>query len=178
METFKDTIIDGLLKVVATDSPLRKRLSDPALILEGAGVRTGLTAAEIGCGRGFFTIPLAEALGPEGQLYSLDVTQVAVDTVTRKLAQSGLSNAHVFRANALDTGLPDGLADLALLFGVVPSPTLPLGRLLPEMQRILKPDGRLAVWTAIPGWSPQSITRGGLFSYLGKTNHVYTFRRE
>jgi hypothetical protein len=36
--------------------------------------------------------------------------------------------------------------DMALLFGVIPFLSLPLNRLLPEMHRVLKPEGTLAVW--------------------------------
>jgi hypothetical protein len=105
------------------------------------------------------------------------VTQEAVDYVARKLEAAGLSNARVFKANALDSGLPGGALDLVLLFGVIPSPTLPLGRLLPEMHRVLKPDGALAVWTAVPGWSPATVQRSGLFVYVGKIKNVHNFQK-
>jgi ubiquinone/menaquinone biosynthesis C-methylase UbiE len=166
-----------MLKIFACDSPLRKRISDPGAIIQGAGVQPGQTVLEVGCGRGFFTVLLGETLGQEGRLYALDVTQVAVDYVTRKVEAAGLSNVRVFKANALDSGLPDGTMDLVLLFGVIPSPTLPLSRLLPEMHRVLKPGGGLAVWTAVPGWSPQSIAQSGLFVYVGKRNNSHNFQK-
>jgi len=173
----ENKIANALLKIFASDSPRRKRLSDPELIIQGAGVRSGQKVLEVGCGRGFFTLPLAQALGQDGSLYALDVTQAAVDYVTQKMAAANLSNVRVFQANALDTGLPSGVVDLVLLFGVIPSPTLPLSRLLPELQRVLIPDGSLAVWTAVPGWSADSVVHSGLFAYLGKLNHVYKFHK-
>jgi len=36
--------------------------------------------------------------------------------------------------------------DKVLLFGVIPFPLLPLNRLLPEMHRVLKPEGVFAAW--------------------------------
>ena len=170
-------IEDALLKIFATDNPGRVRFSDPGLILQGAGVRSGQKVLEVGCGRGFFTVPLAKKLGQGGFLYALDVTQAAVDHVTKKLEAANLANARVFKANALDTGMPAGAVDLALLFGVIPSPTLPLSRLLPEMVRVLIPGGSLAVWTAVPGWSPQSVVRSGSFTYVGKKNNVHNFHK-
>ena len=175
--TLKSRIVDILLKIFASDSPIRKRFSDPALIIQGAGVRAGQQVLEVGCGRGFFTILLAEKLGREGYLYALDVTQEAVDYVARKLEMAGLSNVRVYKANALDSGLPGGTLDLVLLFGVIPSPTLPLSQLLSEMHRVLKPDGALAVWTAVPGWSPATVTRNGLFTYVGKTKNVHNLQK-
>jgi ubiquinone/menaquinone biosynthesis C-methylase UbiE len=165
-----------LLKVFASDSRLRRRLMDPAHILQGAQVRAGQTVLEVGCGRGFFTIPAAEIVGQQGRLYALDVAGAAVEYVARKAQAAGLANVTTIRADGAATGLPEGEMDLVLLLGVIPAPTLPLRRLLPEMQRVLKPGGALAVWTAVPGWSPASITRNGLFTYLGKENGVYNFR--
>jgi ubiquinone/menaquinone biosynthesis C-methylase UbiE len=177
LAVLRDKLATGLLKIFASDSPLRKRWSDPERIIQGAGVQPGQRVLEVGYGRGFFTLPLAGILGQSGYLYALDVTQAAVDYVTQKLAAAHLSNVRLFKANALETGLPDGAVDLVALFGVIPSPTLPLNRLLPEMQRVLKPDGWLAVWTAVPGWSPGAVARSGLFVYLGKFNGVHKFRR-
>ena len=177
LATLKSRMVEILLKIFASDSPIRKRFSDPALIIQGAGMQAGQHVLEVGCGRGFFTIPLAEKLGREGYLHALDVTQEAVDYVARKLKTAGLSNTRVFKANALDSGLPGGALDLVLLFGVIPSPTLPLSRLLPEMHRVLKLDGTLAVWTAVPGWSPATVQRSGLFAYIGKTKNVHNFQK-
>jgi ubiquinone/menaquinone biosynthesis C-methylase UbiE len=177
LSILKNQMAGALLKIFATDSPLRKRISDPERIIQGAGVRSGQQVLEVGCGRGFFTLPLAQALGRDGYLYALDVTQAAVDYVTQKVTAANLSNVRTFKANALDTGLPSSLVDLVLLFGVIPSPTLPLSRLLPELHRVLTPGGSLAVWTAVPGWSPQAVVHSGLFAYLGKLNNVYKFRK-
>jgi ubiquinone/menaquinone biosynthesis C-methylase UbiE len=166
-----------LLKVFASDSRLRQRLMDPVQILQGANIRAGQTVLEVGCGRGFFTIPAAEMVGRQGRVVALDVAGAAVEYVARKAQAAGLANVTTVRADGAATGLPGGEMDLVLLLGVIPAPTLPLRRLLPEMQRLLKPEGTLAVWTAVPGWSPDSITRSGLFTYLGKENGVYSFRK-
>jgi ubiquinone/menaquinone biosynthesis C-methylase UbiE len=166
-----------LLKVFASDSRLRQRLMDPVQILQGATVRAGQTVLEVGCGRGFFTIPAAEMVGQQGRVVALDVAGAAVEYVARKAQAAGLANVTTVRADGAATGLPGGEIDVVLLLGVIPAPTLPLRRLLPEMQRLLKPEGTLAVWTAVPGWSPDSITRSGLFTYLGKENGVYSFRK-
>ena len=137
----------------------------------------GQTVLEVGCGHGYFTIPLAQKLGNTGRLLSLDVTQSAVDYVTKKVAEEGLSNVEVFKANALESGVADQEIDIALLSGVIPSPTLPYGRLLAEMHRVLKPGGRLAVWTVMPSWSPKPVITSGLFKHLGKVNDCHTFER-
>ena len=132
---------------------------------------------EVGCGTGFFTIPAGELVGDEGRVYAIDPHPLAIEQVARKVRDAGLTHVRLIRADATEAGLASGSIDLALLFGVVPSPTLPLDRLLPEMYRLLRPEGALAVWTAFPCWSPASLTRSGLFVYVERERGVHTFRK-
>lgn len=68
--------------------------------------------------------------------------------------------------------------DVALLFGVVPFPTLPLNRLLPEMHRVLKADGILALWLfPVTAGVPTAVLRSGLFTEIGKKNGTHSYRR-
>jgi SAM-dependent methyltransferase len=140
------------------ESPLRYRFFDPVTILEGAGIRPGQEILEIGCGTGFFTISAAGLVGDEGRIYAVDPHPL-------------------LRADATEAGLVSGCIDLVLLFGVIPSPIIPLDRLLPEIYRLLRSEGALAVWTAFPWWSPSSLTRSGLFVWTGEDSGVHSFRR-
>ena len=159
------------------ESPLRRRFFDPVRTLKGARIHSGLAVLEVGCGTGFFTIPTAELLGDRGRVYAIDAHPLAIEQVATKIKHAGLSNVRLIRADATEVGLASDSIDLALLFGVIPSPTLPLDQLLPEMHRLLRPEGALAVWTAFPWWSPVSLTKGSLFVYAGKENGVHNFRK-
>jgi len=80
------------------------------------------------------------------------------------------------KRNALNTGLDTASIDKVLLFGVIPFPLLPLNRLLPEMYRVLRLEGTLAVWLFPPivhFWVPKSILQSGLFTYVSKQNGVF-----
>jgi len=169
-----------LFKLIAPvmESPLRHRFYDPVKTLKAAGICSGQEVLEIGCGTGFFTIPAAELVGDEGCVHAIDLHPLAIEQVAKKIVDAALTNVRLIKADAIETGLASDCIDLILLFGVIPSPTLPLDRLLPEMHRLLKPEGALAVWTAFPWWSPASLTRGGLFAYVGKERGVYNFRKE
>jgi ubiquinone/menaquinone biosynthesis C-methylase UbiE len=159
------------------ESPLRHRFFDPVRTLKGARIQSGQEVLEVGCGTGFFTIPAAELVGDEGRVYAIDPHPLAIEQVARKVRDAGLTNVRLIKADATEAGLASGSIDLALLFGVIPSPTLPLDRLLPEMHRLLRSEGGLAVWTAFPWWSPASLTRGGLFVYVGKESGVHDLRK-
>ena len=157
---------------------MRRWLIPPKKTLQGANVRSGQTVLEVGCGTGFFTLLAAEMIGESGHLIAMDPLSGFVDRVTKKVHDSGLKNVEVIRQDALTTGLEAASIDLVLLFGVVPYPTLPLDQLLPEMHRVLKSDGTLAVWLfPISFGVPTSILQSGLFTNLGKKNGVYTYKR-
>lgn len=157
------------------ESRLRYRFFGPQRILSGADIHPGQTVLEIGCGTGFFTLPAAQYLRNQGRLISIDVVAASVQLVLHKVEDAGLHNVRVVRCDAMNTGLEKESIDAILLFGVIPAPMLPLPHLLPEMHRILKPGGTMAVWP--PTWVRQSIVHSGMFSYAGRRNAVLSFRR-
>ena len=160
------------------ESRFRHWLFDPMKTLRGADIQPGQTVLEVGCGTEFFTVPAAQLIGEQGCLMATDVLSVYIERVSKKVQTADLKNVRVVKGDAMDTGLDAESIDTVLLFGVIPSPALPLNRLLPEMHRILKPEGTLAVWLfPISGWVPQSILRSGLFTYTSKRNGVYNYRR-
>lgn len=162
----------------AMESGLRRLLHDPVKILQGADVQPGQTVLEVGSGTGFFTIAAARMIGNRGRLIAMEPLTGYVERLNQKVGEAGLENVEVVRRDALATGLDAASIDRVLLFGVLPFPSLPLNRLLPEMHRILKPTGTMAIWMfPVAGWVPTAVRRSVLFAYLGKQNSVYTFRR-
>ena len=161
-------------------SRIRAWLSDPFKTIAGADIQPGQTVLEVGCGTGFFTIPASKLIGEQGELIALDVSSGFIEVVHKKVQRAGLKNVRILKRDALDTGLDAASIDKALLFGVIPFPLLPLNQLLPEMHRVLKPEGSMAVWLFPPlvhAWVPKSILRSGLFTYLNKRNGVYNYER-
>ncbi len=177
-EAFANSKIGQLfIRIIAAvmESRFRYRFFGPMKILQGADIHPGQTVLEVGCGTGFFTIPAAQLIGDQGSLVAMDVLPVSIEAVSRKVQAANLKNVRAVKGDAIDTKLDPESMDTVLLFGVLPAPMLPLGRLLPEMHRILKPGGIMAVWP--PSWVTRSIPRSGLFTYVCKRNGVFNFRR-
>ncbi len=49
------------------ESRARRWLMPPQKTLQGADIKPGQTVLEVGCGSGFFTLPVAEMIGESGQ---------------------------------------------------------------------------------------------------------------
>ncbi|MFC1823373.1 class I SAM-dependent methyltransferase [Thermodesulfobacteriota bacterium] len=161
-------------------SRVRQWIFDPVKTLRGADIQSGQSILEVGCGTGFFTIPAAQLIGDQGCLVAMDVSSGFIEQVSIKVQNTDLKNVRIVKRDALETGLETASIDKVLLFGVIPFPLLPLNRLLPEMHRVLKPEGTLAVWLFPPVvhfWVPKSILQSGLFTYMNKRNGVLNYKR-
>jgi len=148
---------------------------NPIKTLKAAGIQPGQQVLEVGCGPGFFTIAAAKLVGDNGCIHAIDLQPLAIKMTEKKLQKSGLTNVKVTIADAAKAGLPTESIDLVLLFGVIHS--LPLALVLPELHRVLRPGGALAVQT-FSGWSAGRVTKGGLFTFVGKEGRVFKFRKE
>ena len=177
-EAFANSKIGQLsIRIIAAvmESWFRYRFFGPMQILRGADIHPGQIVLEVGCGTGFFTLSAAQFIGDQGRLVAMDMLSASIEVVSKKVQTANLKNVRVVKGDAMNTMLDAESMDAVLLFGVIPAPMLPLTRLLPEMHRILKPGGTMAVWP--PSWIRQSILRSGLFTYACKRNGVFNFRR-
>jgi ubiquinone/menaquinone biosynthesis C-methylase UbiE len=155
---------------VIHDNPLRRALDSPYKSLEAAGLQPGQQVLEVGSGPGFFTVPAAEMVGENGHLYVVDIHPLAIRAAEEKLRGTALTNVTVTLADAAETGLPDDGIDLVFLFGVIHG--LPLDRVLPELHRVLKPGGIMAVEG---GGSSNAVTEGGLFTFVGSQGRIFRY---
>ena len=157
------------------DNPLRRVLDNPVKTLEAADIQPGQQVLEVGCGPGFFTIAAAKLVGDNGCVHAIDLQPLAIKTVEKKLKRTGLANVTVRIADAAETGLPSETIDVVLLFGVIHRLELPT--VLPELHRVLRPGGALAVRTFSRG-SLARVTNAGLFASSGKEGRVVRFHKK
>ena len=157
------------------DNPLRCIFDKSIKTLKAAGIKPGQQVLEVGCGPGYFTIPVAKLVGDNGYVYAIDLHPLAIKTVEKKLQKTTLTNVKVTITDAAKTGLITESIDLVFLFGVIHA--LPLDQVLPELHRVLRPGGVLAVQT-FHGHSLERVTKGGLFTFVGKEGRISKFQKE
>lgn len=99
---------------------------------------------EIGVGTGYYSLELAEWVGPEGTLELFDLQREFLDHVMRAAAERGLRNLVPTQGDATDLPYEDASVDAVVLtavLGEIPDSAAALR----EIHRVLKPNGRLVV---------------------------------
>jgi ubiquinone/menaquinone biosynthesis C-methylase UbiE len=99
---------------------------------------------EIGPGVGYYTLDMAEWVGPEGTVEIFDLQQEFLDHVMRRAAERNLANVAPTQGDATALPYEDGSVDAVVLtavLGEIPDPAAALR----QIQRVLKPSGRLIV---------------------------------
>jgi ubiquinone/menaquinone biosynthesis C-methylase UbiE len=153
-------------------------LVNPYRLLYVAGIRAKQRVLEVGCGPGFFTIPVAKIVGKKGSVYALDINPIAVQTVRRKVKENCLNNVKVLLADARKSRLQDNSFDVAFLFGVLHD--FPdVGAVMREMHRVLKAKGILSVQRSSRSERNliDIITGNGLFVFRKKTDGIFRFSK-
>ncbi len=107
-------------------------------------IKSGMTAADIGCGPGFFTIPMARLTGKGGRVYACDLQQEMLDITMNHAHKHDVGNTiTTVKCESSRIGLPQGV-DFALAFYMVHETPNPAA-LFHEVFTCLNPGGRLLV---------------------------------
>lgn len=102
-------------------NPLRRLSQNPRKILD-PHVKPGTVALDVGCAMGFFSLDMAEMVGPEGKVVCVDLQPKMIKALVRRATKAGLNDRidhRVCDKNGL--GLEDlgEKVDFALAFALV-----------------------------------------------------------
>jgi ubiquinone/menaquinone biosynthesis C-methylase UbiE len=105
---------------------------------------SGERVLEIGPGTGYYTLDLAEWVGPDGTVEIFDIQQEMLDHTMERARERGISNLHPTLGDARSLPYDDDSFDavaLTTVLGEIPDQDAALR----EINRVLKPGGRLVV---------------------------------
>jgi demethylmenaquinone methyltransferase/2-methoxy-6-polyprenyl-1,4-benzoquinol methylase len=128
-----------------------------------AGAPVGGSIADLGCGTGDFSVEAAGAVGPQGEVVGVDLSEGMLSVAREKIARLGLKQARVVKGNAQETGLPSGRSD-AVTAGWVIRNVGDRPATYREVLRLLKPGGRFVILDCSRPANP--LVRLGFAIYL------------
>lgn len=108
--------------------------------------------ADVGAGTGFFSELLAEAVGPNGLIWALEISPKFIEHLQDRFAKAGLSQIEVIENSDRSTGLADSSIDLAFICDVYHHFEYP-NAMLKNLAHVLRPGGSLVIvdFERIPG---------------------------
>ncbi len=93
----------------------RDRLNEAGLVMDRAGIAAGMTVADIGAGEGYYTIRMAQRVGPDGRVLAEDIIPQIRDALAQRVARERLDNVSVRLGEPDDAKLPANSFDRVLM---------------------------------------------------------------
>lgn len=127
-------------------------------ILAAARIRPGASVADIGAGTGLFTPMLANATGPKGKVYAVDIVPKFISLIQSRSAEAGLNNIQTVLCTERSVELAAHSIDQAFLCDVYHHFEYPQSSLA-SLHRALRPGGEVLLidFKRIPGTSSEWI---------------------
>lgn len=137
------------------DNQERRKRLPPDEILHKFGISQGDIVADVGCGIGYFTIPASTIVGTDGKIFAMDISDEMLVHTQEKAQQAGAANIETIKISEHDILLPESSVNVGVIFFVLHEAQEPR-RFLTELNRIIKPGGKLA----IIDWEKREMTQG------------------
>lgn len=122
----------------------RDKLGEAKLVMEWSQISPGMTLADIGAGEGYYTVRLAEKVGPRGRVLAEDIDPGALERLGRRIERERLDNVSIKLGTPDHPNLPAGSFDrifMVHMYHEVAEPYAFLWHLRPA----LKPGGSVIV---------------------------------
>jgi SAM-dependent methyltransferase len=131
-----------------------------------ADLHQGEVVLDLGSGGGIDVILSAKRVGPTGTAYGVDMTDEMLALAQRNAREAGVANVHFLKGEIEAIPLPAGSVDVIISNCVINLST-DKPRVLTEMQRVLKPGGRIGISDVVAEDRLTQEERAERGSYVG-----------
>jgi 2-polyprenyl-3-methyl-5-hydroxy-6-metoxy-1,4-benzoquinol methylase len=122
----------------------RELEENPSVVLEQLGLKPGMSVCDLGCGNGFYTLLMAQKVGPMGKVYAVDIQPEMLQLLSRRAAEAKIDQIDMIHSTIKDAKLPEGKVDLLLLVDVYHEFSHP-EEMLASIRKSLSPKGVVAL---------------------------------
>ena len=125
------------------EGPDRDAWQEPELIMDALGIFDGAVVADVGAGGGWFTVRLAQRVGPNGLVYAEDIQPQMIESINRRVRRAGLTNVQAIIGTPSNPMLPGPIDALLMVevYSQIEDPVTLLRNVMPR----LKPGGRVGI---------------------------------
>jgi SAM-dependent methyltransferase len=145
----------------------RRNQESLALLLDRLHITGGESVLEIGCGTGAVTLPLATAVGEQGHVVAVDISESMLDAARQRVGETGVHNVTLRLGDAQVMALAPGSFDIATSRMGVMFFADPIAAFR-NIGSALKPGGRLV----FACWASLAENRHWLISYEIALRHL------
>jgi SAM-dependent methyltransferase len=118
-------------------------------VIAALRLKLGERVADVGCGPGYFAVPIASAVGSDGKVWAVDVEPKMLERTRQHATEAGVSNVELVNCAGDDPGLPAGEVDTILIVNTYHHfPNRPA--YIAKLRAALAPGGRLVNIDFIP----------------------------
>ena len=122
----------------------RDRLGEAEDVMQLAGVKRGMSVADVGAGEGYYTIRLARVVGAKGRVLAEDIVPEVRDSLSDRVQRQSLDNVAVKLGTADNPMLPGQSFDRVFLVHMYHEVESPYAFLW-HLRDGVKPDGLVIV---------------------------------
>jgi protein-L-isoaspartate O-methyltransferase len=122
----------------------RDRMGEAEEVMHLAGVKPGMSVADVGAGEGYYTVRLGRVVGPHGRVLAEDIIPQVRDSLSDRVQRERLDNVAVKLGTADNPMLPPGSFDRIFLVHMYHEVASPYAFLW-HLREGAKPDGLVVV---------------------------------
>ena len=110
-----DRPVAQIISAEYSDEKKRDLNQEAKLVMDLLDIKPGTRVADIGAGKGYYTVRLATRLGPGATIYATDVKADHVNELQARLKSNGIGGVKLVLSSPNDPNLPRAAIDVAIL---------------------------------------------------------------
>jgi len=122
----------------------RRSAGETGQVFRLMSIRPGMRVADVGAGSGYYTMALARAVGPKGEVLAQDVVPEYLASLRKRVQKAGFANVRVGLGEMHDPRLPKESLDAAILVHMYHEIAQPYG-LLYNLASAMRPGSRIGI---------------------------------